>query len=88
MVVFRRRRDLPDFWSRYEKSLRVTWPENIAAVRFVVLDTETTGFDFDQDRILSIGALSVFNETIPLDEILVALYGASGFNIDQVLIQK
>lgn len=35
-------------------------------VRFVVFDTETTGFKFSTDRILSIGAVTVFNNRIDL----------------------
>lgn len=71
MVKFSRHRDdFPEFWLRYEKSLRAKWPENIAAVRFVVLDTETTGFDYSNDRILSMGALTLINDSIPLDETL------------------
>lgn len=35
-------------------------------VRFVVFDTETTGFKFSTDRILSIGAVTVLNGRIDL----------------------
>lgn len=35
-------------------------------VRFVVFDTETTGFKFSIDRILSIGAVTIFNNRIDL----------------------
>ena len=36
----------------------------IDLTRFVVLDTETTGFDYEKDRILSIGALVLQNNQI------------------------
>ncbi len=36
----------------------------IDSTRFVVLDTETTGFDYENDRILSIGAVSLQNGQI------------------------
>ncbi|GIM53778.1 3'-5' exonuclease [Capnocytophaga cynodegmi] len=35
-------------------------------VRFVVFDTETTGFKFSTDRILSIGAVTILNNRIDL----------------------
>ncbi|MBU3024478.1 3'-5' exonuclease [Zobellia galactanivorans] len=51
-------------------------PENdLSKIRFVVLDTETTGFDYEADRILSIGALSLQNNHINVNQSLeVYLY--------------
>lgn len=40
----------------------------IEATRFVVLDTETTGFDYDKDRILCIGALVLQNGIIAIQD--------------------
>jgi len=36
--------------------------------RFVVLDTETTGFDYENDRILCIGAIVLQNNTISIQD--------------------
>lgn len=36
--------------------------------RFVVLDTETTGFDYEKDRILCIGAIILQNNTISIQD--------------------
>ena len=41
---------------------------DIHAVRFVVLDTETTGFDYTNDRILCIGAIVLQNNTISIND--------------------
>jgi len=56
--------NLPSYWMRYEALFEKKQPEDLASVRFVVLDTETTGFDFEKDRILSIGALTLLNDKI------------------------
>lgn len=40
----------------------------VESARFVVLDTETTGFDYINDRILCIGAVILQNGTINLQE--------------------
>ncbi|MEN2412730.1 3'-5' exonuclease [Flavobacterium mesophilum] len=55
-----------DFWKKEEN----LFDENITIeeTRFVVLDTETTGFDYDNDRILCIGALILQNGKISIQE--------------------
>jgi len=57
-----------DFWKKEED----LFDENIAIeeTRFVVLDTETTGFDYDNDRILCIGALVLQNGKIAIHDSL------------------
>lgn len=56
----------PDFWKEYEKSFEEKTPNALENARFVVLDTETTGFDYFQDRILCIGALTLKNWRIDI----------------------
>lgn len=41
---------------------------DIKTARFVVLDTETTGFDYENDRILCIGAIVLQNNTIAVQD--------------------
>jgi DNA polymerase-3 subunit epsilon len=55
-----------NFWKK-EESL---FDENITIeeTKFVVLDTETTGFDYDSDRILCIGALVLQNNMISIQD--------------------
>ena len=71
MWAFRKRKiDYPDFWTAYEDCFRSKLPTDIDLVRFVVLDTETTGLDLKQDRMLCIGALLLQNGSIPIRECL------------------
>lgn len=58
----------PDFWQEY---IRLLPKENtpIEAIRFVVFDTETTGFNYANDRILSIGAVDIVKDTINLKNV-------------------
>ena len=53
---------------------------NIDSTRFVVLDTETTGFDYDNDRILCIGALILQNGIIPINESLEIYINQEHYN--------
>ena len=59
--------ELP-FISRYRKCFDATWSDDtpIDRVRFVVLDTETTGLNPRTDRIITIGAVAVQNGEIGL----------------------
>ncbi len=67
--LFRRgKSNYPDFWMAYAESFEVGLPETLDEIRFVVFDTETTGLDIDKDRILSIGALSLQNNTITVNQ--------------------
>jgi DNA polymerase-3 subunit epsilon len=59
--------NLFNFWKKEENNL---FDESITIeeTRFVVLDTETTGFDYENDRILCIGALVLQNGIISIQE--------------------
>lgn len=54
----------------YRQSFQSTWEEDTTAdmVRFVVVDCETTGLNVKQDSIVTIGAISVQNGQILLDD--------------------
>lgn len=56
-----------DFLGKSERSSDEELSNDIDTVRFVVLDTETTGFDYTTDRILCIGAIVLQNNTIPIN---------------------
>ena len=54
------------FWKKEENLFDESI--TIEETRFVVLDTETTGFDYENDRILCIGALALQNGIISVQD--------------------
>lgn len=56
-------KDHPEFWKEYLSKFEKK------SNRFVVLSTETTGLDADQDVILSIGAIAIENNMIVVDDV-------------------
>ena len=65
----------PSFLQRYRASFEHTWSDDtpIDEVRFVALDSETTGLDPLTDRIITIGAVSVVNGDILIGDSFSAL---------------
>lgn len=61
--------------SEYRAAFTDTWPQTSAlqAVRFVLLDCETTGLDPKRDRIVSIGAVAVTGGEIDLGDTFESL---------------
>ncbi|AVR46754.1 3'-5' exonuclease [Christiangramia fulva] len=59
--------NLPDFWKKYARLFQQEIPENIQDITYIVFDTETTGFDFENDRILCIGAVTVEKQAIEIN---------------------
>ena len=56
----------PEFWKAYLSSFKTKKEDDLNHARFVVFDTETTGLDSKKDRVLSIGAISIINNTIDI----------------------
>jgi DNA polymerase-3 subunit epsilon len=65
----------PPFLQRYQELFRTTWADDapIGGVRFVVLDSETTGLNPATDRIVTIGAVGVLGGDIVLEDQFSAL---------------
>jgi DNA polymerase-3 subunit epsilon len=65
----------PSFLDRYRECFATTWTGEtpIDAVRFVVVDTETTGLNPRTDRIVTIGAVAVRDREFVLDDSFSAL---------------
>jgi len=78
--------DYPDFWQDYALSFKEKLPTDPNEIRFVVLDTETTGFDYANDRILSLGALSLQNKTIVIRDSLELYIKQEYYNSESVKI--
>ena len=55
--------ELPDYWQNYADSFSagIAADSLLRTVRFVVVDTETTGLNPKTDRLLSVGAIGVQN---------------------------
>jgi len=69
-------KDYPDFWEAYLKCFK----NQSKSGNFVVFDCETTGLNPKKDRILSIGAVSVKNKKIKINESLEIYVKQSYFN--------
>lgn len=84
--LFRKKKDYPDFWMEYQNKFKIKNPERIQENSFVVFDTETTGLDLKIDRILSIGALKVQQNTIEVSDVFERFINQSTFNPETVAI--
>tara|TARA_R110002074_G_scaffold61561_6_gene148804 strand:+ start:27209 stop:27865 length:657 start_codon:yes stop_codon:yes gene_type:complete len=76
--------NLPEFWKIYESQFKKPISKDFNDLTFVVLDTETTGFSFYEDRILSIGAVKVKRETISVQEVFEIYLEQEKYNKDTV----
>lgn len=75
----------PDFWKQYLHGFQKHNPP-ISKVRFVVFDTETTGFNYATDRILSIGAVAIVDDAINLKNAFEIFVEQETFNPEAVSI--
>lgn len=86
MDIFNRSSKLPEYWNAYVRMFKNPLPKTFNELTFVVLDTETTGFDKIQDRMLSIGALKLKNNQIHVDDIFDVYIDQKRFNEKSVAI--
>jgi len=86
MISWLSRKKYPDYWVSYSNHFKDQKKKDLDQIRFVVLDTETTGLDTQNDRILSIGAISVIGNTMDVADSLDIYIKQDKFNSDTVEI--
>ena len=59
-------KNYPDYWLRYNAHFSEPKLTDINSSTYVVLDTETTGFNYDKDRVLCIGAVKIIDGYIDI----------------------
>jgi len=79
-------KNYPIFWNEYLKKFKTSQPKSLENTRFVVFDTETTGLETSIDRILSIGAIGIFNNVIDVSDSLEVYLKQDKFKAETVEI--
>lgn len=79
-------KNYPNFWKEYSKKFKQKQPKSVENTRFVVFDTETTGLDIINDRILSIGAIGVFDNVIDVADSIEIYLKQNQFKAESVEI--
>ncbi len=64
----REKKVLPEYFLEYQNAFLNVEKLPINQTRFVIFDTETTGFSIKKDRVLSIGAVSLINNIINVND--------------------
>ncbi|NJL11914.1 MAG: 3'-5' exonuclease [Microscillaceae bacterium] len=82
--------ELPDFVCEYlQKNKSGSTRQNIAEARLVVFDTETTGLNWKQDRVISIGAIALRAGRIEVEDSLeVLLHNESSGNKESIPVHQ
>lgn len=76
----------PDYWKAYLEHFEGSKKYAAEPLRIVVLDTETTGFDFALDRLLCIGAVTIFKKEISVTDTFEIYIKQEHFNPQTVEI--
>jgi len=87
MFPFFRRKNYPKYWIDYKNNVKNCENySNFENIRFVVLDTETTGFDYENDRMLCIGAVAIKKNRILVSDSFEVYIKQNVFNKETVKI--
>ncbi len=76
----------PPFWNTYQDLFKNKKQSTLETTRFVVFDTETTGLNIKEDRILSIGAIALTGNIIDVGDSLEVYLKQNTFNAETVKI--
>ncbi|MFD1292421.1 PolC-type DNA polymerase III [Lutibacter holmesii] len=87
MLHFFKKKKKPEFWKNYiSKVENCKKYASLNDIRFVALDTETTGFDYENDRILCIGAVAIKANSILVSDSFEIYIQQDVFNKETVKI--
>ena len=80
------RKSYPEYWLNYSAHFKGQQQNKLNQTRFVVFDTETTGLQTKEDRILSIGCVGIENFKIRIADQLECYVMQEHFNAETVKI--
>ncbi|MCH4552782.1 3'-5' exonuclease [Aestuariibaculum lutulentum] len=86
--LFIRKKNYPDFWETYLSHFKNKKDTSVSNTRFIAFDTETTGFDMKEDRVLSIGAVSFVGKKIDVNNALELYLRQDVFKPETVAIHE
>ena len=86
MISWFSKNKYPDYWISYKGQFKNQKKKDLNQIRFVVFDTETTGLDVRNDRILSIGAISLTGNIMDVADSLDLYVKQDKFNSETVEI--
>ena len=76
----------PEFYKTYLNKFKGKQPKSIENTRFIIFDTETTGLNTNTDKILSIGAIAIINNSILVNDSFEVYLNQTEFNTETVKI--
>jgi len=86
MINWFKKKTYPEFWTQYLANFDHKQNTNLDTIRFVVFDTETTGLNTKQDRILSIGTIAIIGNTLKVSDSFECYLIQDFFNSETVKI--
>ncbi|MGY5354545.1 3'-5' exonuclease [Wenyingzhuangia sp. IMCC45467] len=86
IAYFLKKRHLPEYWKTYVDTLKNIQTKNIKDSKFVVFDCETSGLNPKEDRILSMGAVTINGNTINVKDNFELYLEQDVFNRESVAI--
>ena len=87
MLNFFKKKKYPEYWKNYvSKVENCKKYSSLDNIRFVALDTETTGFDYENDRMLCIGAVALKGNRILVSDSFEVYIQQDVFNKETVKI--
>ena len=86
IAYYSKKKHLPEYWKTYEESLKKIQSNSIKDSKFVVFDCETSGLNPKEDRILSMGAVTIHENTIKVKDSFELYLEQDIFNRETVAI--